>query len=72
LRLLLGSLPRGPLRLPLRPGALTLDPSWNVKASRELLEQLEGLAGPGSIQIRYGPPPALSAVASLADGGPRP
>jgi DNA polymerase-3 subunit alpha len=48
-------------------GALTLGPEWSVRASRELLEQLEGLVGRGSVQVLYGAP-APSAGASFADG----
>ncbi|HUA90879.1 MAG TPA: hypothetical protein VL994_15670, partial [Steroidobacteraceae bacterium] len=47
-------------------GALTLGPEWNVRASRELLEQLEGLIGRGSVQVTYGA--AAVAAASFADG----
>jgi DNA polymerase III subunit alpha len=47
-------------------GALTLGPEWNVRASRELLEQLEGLIGRGAVQVMYGAPAA--AAASFADG----
>jgi DNA polymerase III subunit alpha len=39
-------------------GALTLGSEWNVRASRELLEQLEGLMGRNSVQVIYGPPAA--------------
>ena len=35
-------------------GALTLGPEWTVRASRELLEKLEGLAGRGGVEIVYG------------------
>jgi DNA polymerase-3 subunit alpha len=41
-------------------GALTLGREWNVRASRELLEQLEGLLGRGSLQVFYGAPPATA------------
>ncbi len=33
-------------------GALTLDGQWSVRASRELLEQIEALVGRGSVQVR--------------------
>jgi DNA polymerase-3 subunit alpha len=49
-------------------GALTLGAEWNVRASRELLEQLEGLMGRGSVQVMYGAPAGGSAGASFADG----
>jgi DNA polymerase-3 subunit alpha len=39
-------------------GALTLGSEWNVRASRELLEQLEGLMGRNSVQVIYGAPAA--------------
>ena len=48
-------------------GALTLGPEWTVRASRELLEKLEGLVGRGSVQVIYGAPPG-GAAASFADG----
>ncbi len=48
-------------------GALTFGPEWNVRASRELLEQLEGLMGRGSVQVLYGAPNS-GAAASFADG----
>jgi DNA polymerase-3 subunit alpha len=48
-------------------GALTLDGQWSVRASRELLEQIEGLVGRDGVQVFYGaPPPAPGA--SFADG----
>ncbi len=47
-------------------GALSLGPEWNVRASRELLEQLEGLMGRDSVQVIYGAP--NPAPASFADG----
>jgi DNA polymerase-3 subunit alpha len=49
-------------------GALTLGQEWNVRASRELLEQLEGLMGRGSVQVIYGAPAGAAAGASFADG----
>ncbi|MGH8208082.1 MAG: OB-fold nucleic acid binding domain-containing protein, partial [Steroidobacteraceae bacterium] len=42
-------------------GALTLGNEWTVRASRELLEQLETLVGRGGVQVFYGSPPAISA-----------
>ena len=39
-------------------GALTLGNEWTVRASRELLEQLETLVGRGGVQVFYGTPPA--------------
>jgi len=38
-----------------------------VRASRELLEQLEALVGRGSVQVLYGTPSAAPG-ASFADG----
>ncbi|MBV8341020.1 MAG: DNA polymerase III subunit alpha, partial [Gammaproteobacteria bacterium] len=38
-------------------GALTLGAAWSVRASRELLEQLEGLVGRGAVQVVYAAPP---------------
>jgi DNA polymerase-3 subunit alpha len=46
-------------------GALTLGPEWTVRASRELLEKLEGLVGRGGVQVVYGAPPG-GASASFA------
>jgi DNA polymerase-3 subunit alpha len=48
-------------------GALTFGSDWNVRASRELLEQLEALVGRGAVQVIYGAPSA-PAGASFADG----
>ena len=39
-----------------RRGALTLGTEWTVRASRELLEQLESLVGRGGVQVVYGAP----------------
>jgi DNA polymerase-3 subunit alpha len=39
-------------------GALTLGNDWSVRASRELLEQLEALMGRGSVDVVCGAPPA--------------
>ncbi len=49
-------------------GALTLGEEWKVRASRELLDKLEGLIGQGGVQVVYGAPPALSAAQASADG----
>jgi DNA polymerase III subunit alpha len=49
-------------------GALTLGAEWTVRASRELLEQLEGLFGAGTVQVIYGAPPAPAGAAFSADG----
>jgi len=49
-------------------GALTLGPDWSVRAGHELLEQLEGLFGPGSVQVIYGAPPADTRASFSADG----
>jgi DNA polymerase-3 subunit alpha len=49
-------------------GALTLGAEWSVRASTELLEQLEGLFGAGSVQVVYGAPPALAGASFSADG----
>jgi DNA polymerase-3 subunit alpha len=35
-------------------GALTLGADWSVRASRELLEHLEGLVGAQGVQVIYG------------------
>jgi DNA polymerase-3 subunit alpha len=48
-------------------GALTLDGQWSVRASRELLEQIEGLVGRDGVQVLYGAP-SPAAGASFADG----
>jgi DNA polymerase III subunit alpha len=48
-------------------GALTLDGQWSVRASRELLEQIEGLVGRDGLQVLYGTP-AAAPGASFADG----
>jgi DNA polymerase-3 subunit alpha len=49
-------------------GALTLGSEWSVRASRELLEQLEALCGAGSVQVVCGAPPLAGAPAFSADG----
>jgi DNA polymerase-3 subunit alpha len=46
-------------------GALTLGNEWSVRASRELLEQLETLVGRGGVQVLYGAPPAMAAGMSV-------
>ena len=45
-------------------GALTLGNEWQVRASRELLEQLETLVGRGGVQVLYGAPPPMAASMS--------
>jgi DNA polymerase III subunit alpha len=45
-------------------GALTLGNEWHVRASRELLEQLETLVGRGGVQVLYGAPPPIAASMS--------
>ncbi len=40
-------------------GVFTLGTEWNVRATRELLEQLEQLAGAGNVTVKYGPPPGI-------------
>jgi DNA polymerase-3 subunit alpha len=49
-------------------GALTLGPEWTVRASRELLEQLETLLGRGSVQVLYAAAPAGAGPTFSADG----
>jgi len=41
---------------------------WTVRASRELLEQLEGLLGRGALQVVYGAPAASPGPSFSADG----
>jgi DNA polymerase III subunit alpha len=41
-------------------GAFTLGPEWNVKPTRELIDQVEGLVGRDRVQIIYGAPPSIS------------
>ncbi|HVN44959.1 MAG TPA: DNA polymerase III subunit alpha [Steroidobacteraceae bacterium] len=48
-------------------GALNLGGEWTVRASRELLEQLEGLLGADAVQVLYAPPPPPGAAAFSAD-----
>jgi DNA polymerase III subunit alpha len=46
-------------------GALNLGEEWSVRASRELLEQLEGLLGGDAVQVLYaGPAPAVGGAVS--------
>jgi DNA polymerase III subunit alpha len=49
-------------------GALNLGAEWSVRASRELLEQLEGLVGRGALQVVYGAAAASVGGARSADG----
>jgi DNA polymerase-3 subunit alpha len=49
-------------------GALNLGADWSVRASRELLEQLEGLVGSGGLEVFYAAPPASPGGAFSADG----
>jgi DNA polymerase-3 subunit alpha len=49
-------------------GALTLGGEWTVRASRELLEQLESLVGREGVQVVYGAPAAAPAGTFSADG----
>src|SRR5262249_35638462 len=53
-------------------GALNLGAQWSVRASRELLEQLEGLLGRDAVQVLYGAPaaPAGNAVSADLPGPP--
>jgi DNA polymerase-3 subunit alpha len=44
-------------------GAFTLGKDWNVKPTRELIDQMESLVGRDSVQIIYGPPPAITQAA---------
>jgi DNA polymerase-3 subunit alpha len=48
-------------------GALNLAEQWSVRASRELLEQLEGLLGREAVQVLYGAPPTSAGGAVSAD-----
>jgi len=48
-------------------GALNLSEQWMVRASRELLEQLEGLLGRDAVQVLYGAAPAAGGGAFSAD-----
>jgi DNA polymerase-3 subunit alpha len=57
-------------------GAFTFASEWNVRPTRELIEQLEGLAGSGGVQVIYGVPQGSAGVgpaaANLAESIPRP
>jgi len=44
-------------------GAFTLGTEWNVKPTRELIDQLEGLTGRDAVQIVYGVPAAVGQAA---------
>jgi DNA polymerase-3 subunit alpha len=48
-------------------GALNLGEEWSVRASRELLEQLEGLLGRDAVQVVYAAPAAAAGSAFSAD-----
>jgi DNA polymerase-3 subunit alpha len=48
-------------------GALNLGAEWSVRASRELLEQLEGLVGNDAIEVLYAAPAASPGGAYSAD-----
>ncbi len=43
-------------------GTLALGPDWKVRASNELLEQLELLLGPGGARFGYGEPGTASSA----------
>jgi DNA polymerase-3 subunit alpha len=45
-------------------GALALGAEWNVKPTRELIEQLESFAGDKGLRVIYGAPSQRPAVAS--------
>ena len=45
-------------------GAFTLGAEWNVKPTRELIDQMEGLVGRDGVQIVYGAPPSLGQAAA--------
>jgi DNA polymerase III subunit alpha len=49
-------------------GALTLGEAWTVRATRELLEQLEALLGRDRVEVVYGAPPAGAGTSFSADG----
>jgi DNA polymerase-3 subunit alpha len=50
-------------------GALTLGPEWAVRASKELLEKLEGLVGRGGVQVVYAAPVGGMGAASFSADG---
>jgi hypothetical protein len=41
-------------------GVLSFGADWKLRATRELLEELEELLGPGAAQLRYTIPNAVS------------
>ena len=43
-------------------GALTLGADWNVKPTRELIEQLESFVGDAGLRVVYGTPPGTGAT----------
>jgi DNA polymerase-3 subunit alpha len=49
-------------------GALNLGAEWTVRASRELLEQLEGLFGPEAVQLVYAAASRGAGSSMSADG----
>jgi len=49
-------------------GALNLGSEWSVRASRELLEDLERLVGSGALEVLYAGPAASPGGAFSADG----
>jgi|HubBroStandDraft_1064217.scaffolds.fasta_scaffold01502_9 DNA polymerase-3 subunit alpha len=48
-------------------GVLNLGSEWNARASRELLEQLEGLVGRDAVEVVYAPPLASGGASFSAD-----
>jgi DNA polymerase-3 subunit alpha len=44
-------------------GSFNLGQEWNVKPTRELIDQMEGFVGRDSVQIIYGPPPSIGHAA---------
>jgi DNA polymerase III subunit alpha len=53
-------------------GALTLGAEWSVRASRELVGELQGLLGRDAVELRFGAASSAGLAESLADAGPRP
>jgi DNA polymerase III subunit alpha len=43
-------------------GALTLGSDWNVKPTRELIEQLESFVGDAGLRVVYGAPPGMASA----------
>ena len=43
-------------------GVFTLGADWQVRATRELLESLEQIAGRGNVSVRYGAPPGVTSL----------